>query len=934
MSPVPRTSGVQYPLPDRRHSGVIPSGLPCDPYNPRRRFLALTPGTRLGVYEVTAQIGVGGMGEVYRARDTRLKRDVALKILPESFASDPERLARFQREAEVLASLNHPHIAAIYGLEDADGVKARVMELVEGEDLSQRIARGAIPLDETLSIAVQIADALEAAHEQGMIHRDLKPANIMRRPDGIVKILDFGLAKAMASPPGTTPTHSLANSPTMTSPPAMTGVGVLLGTAAYMSPEQAKGQPANQRCDVWSFGCVFYEMLTGRRAFHGDDVADTLAAVLKGSPDWTALPVDTPPAVRTLIQGCLRRDRKERIGAISTALFVIRHPPSEESHPPVSSVRRPVWQRAIGVVAAALVGAALTAAVLSRQRPSPVATVTRFTITLPQGQALTVNRRPVALSPDGTRIVYAANNGLFMRSTSEFDARPILGADPGITPAFSPDGQSLVFYADSSIKRIAVAGGTAVTICHLDVSPSSIAWSGDHILFTDAGTAIERVSSKGGMPEMLVDVRASEDQVYGPQLLPDGDTLLFSVVKRTGVTLDGWQDGQIVMHSLKTGRRKTLIEGGGDARYVPTGHIVYASAGTLFAMAFDLSTLAVTGGAVPVVEDVGVGGSFGVGRTAHYAFSDSGVLVYVPAPPSAGQSMLFVDRKGATESLKLPSGRYEFPRVSPDGKRIVFGTSDGKEAVVSIYELSGVSSVRRLTFGSNNRFPVWSADGRQIAFQSDREGDAALFEQPADGGPAERLTKPDPGTFHVPESWSPDGQVLLFSVTKNFTTSLWTLSLRDRAATPFGDVSASSLPTDAIFSPDGRWVAYQTGRAGVVEGTTYVQPFPPTGAKYEVAAGGRPLWSRDGKELLFVTTPGRLMVVTVKATAPTFMVTSPVAIPRGFGAANPSGPRTFDIMPDGRIVGVGIAGQGGAGSGQIRVVLNWFEELKRLVPTK
>ena len=386
------------------------------------------------------------------------------------------------------------------------------------------------------------------------------------------------------------------------------------------------------------------------------------------------------------------------------------------------------------------------------------------------------------------------------------------------------------------------------------------------------------------------------------------------------------------MQSLETGVRKPLLEGGSDARYVSTGHIVYASGGTLFAVPFDLSRLAVTGGAVSVVEGVRREvGSAGMS----FVFSQSGSLVYVPGPVGSGQQdLVLFDRKGGVEALNLPHGRYDFPRVSPDGKRIVFETTDGKEAVVSIYELSRASSVRRLTFGGNNRFPIWSADGSRVTFQSDRDGDPAVFWQPADGGTADRLTTPEPGMSHTPESWSPDGEVLLFSATKDFVSSLWTFSLKDRKATPFGDVKGSALPTDAMFSPDGRWIAYQTGEVGMGEGETYVQPFPPTGAKHQIAHGGRPLWSRDGKELFFVPAPGQFMAVTINA-SPTFTFTNPVSVPRGFGVAIPASPRTFDMMADGRFVGVAPQqSQLGSGPAQIRVVLNWTEELKHLVPTR
>lgn len=470
-----------------------------------------------------------------------------------------------------------------------------------------------------------------------------------------------------------------------------------------------------------------------------------------------------------------------------------------------------------------------------------------------------------------------------------------------------------------------------MTVVEVGPALSGLSWARDHILFAQ-GTAIKRVPPNGGKPELLLDLSSSDDLAFVPQLLPDGDTLLFATAKRSSVGLGRLADAQIVVHSHKTGVRKPLIESGSYAEYVPTGHIVYVSEGTLFAMPFDLAKLAVTGGAVPVVEGVSLGTTF---SAAHFAFSNSGSLVYVPGPLSTSQQDLVrFDRKGTPEPLGLPPDKYEFPRVSPDGTRMAFGTTDGKEAVVSIYELSGASAPRRLTFGGNNRLPIWSGNLR-VAFQSDREGDAAVWLQPADGGTAMRLTKPGPDTVHVPESWSPDGTVLLFCATKDFVSSLWTFSLRDRRATPFSEVIDSSLPTDAVFSPDGRWVAYQVGRPGEFEGTTYVEPFPPTGTKNQIGRGGRPLWSRDGKELFFVPAPSRLMAVTV-ATEPTFTITNPVAVPRGFGVAAPATPRTFDNMLDGRIVSVGPAGQSQSGSApaQIRVVVNWFEELKAKVPTR
>jgi serine/threonine-protein kinase len=622
---------------------------------------------------------------------------------------------------------------------------------------------------------------------------------------------------------------------------------------------------------------------------------------------------------------------------VSTALFLLNQPRAVATAAPVS--RPPpqaLWRRAILVAVGVAIGAAAATAVW-KPKPSPAGVVTRFAFTLPQGQQLTLQRQAVAISPDGTHIAYAAEGRLYLRAMSELEARAIPGTDESITPVFSPDGQSLVFFSlsDSALKRIAVGSGVPVTICQTRQA-NGISWGNDGILFALPGTGIMRVSPNGGTPEMLVGLNSSEGYVNDPHMLPGGGAVVFTIAPGTAAAAgDPWENARIVVQSLTTGERKTLIEGGADARYVPSGHLVYAIRGTLFAVPFNLTTLAVTGGAVPIVEGVRRATSGSVG-TAHFAFSDSGSLAYLPGPASGAQQALFLfDRKGGAEALNLPPGSYGYPRVSPDGRRLAFETTDGKETVVSIYELSGTSSVRRLTFGGNNRFPIWSADGQSVAFQSDREGDRAVFSQSVDGGAAQRLTKPDPDTSHVPESWSPAGETLLFSATKGSASSLWMLLGPDRKTSLFDDVGSTSFPTDAAFSPDGRWVAYQTGAPGETEGTTYVQPFPPTGTKHQIARGGRPLWSRDGKELFYVPTPTQFMAVTVR-TEPRWSVTGPVAVPRGFGASTPGTPRTFDVLPDGRIVGIGAVGQNQSGSGpaQIHIVLNWFEELKARVPTK
>jgi len=914
--------------------------------------MPLSAGTRLGVYEIVAPLGAGGMGEVYRARDTKLDRDVALKFLPPAFASDADRIARFEREAKVLASLNHPHIAALYGTDESGGQHFLVMELVEGETLDARVkprgpsdslapatgARGfsrAIPIDEALAIARQIAEALEAAHEKGIVHRDLKPANIKITPNDTVKVLDFGLAKAMGSSEISHDSGAagLTHSPTLTFAGA-TQAGMILGTAPYMSPEQAKGRPADKRSDVWAFGCVLYEMLTGRRAFEGDDVSDVLASVIKGDPEWTALPSNVPHAVNALVRGCLKKDRKERIGDLSTALFLLNQ---RDAAAPAASV--PVaaawsgWRSWLLVATGIAVGGAAVAALSWRQQASGPPAVTRFAIALPPGQQLTRVRQAVAISPNGRQIVYAADGLLYLRSLSEIEPRAIPGPEAAIGPVFSPDGQSVAFWnsVESAIKRVPISGGTPITICSASPTPSGISWGDEGILFALAGTGIMRIPENGGKPEVVVRVDASEALAHGPQQLPGG-FLLFTLARQSGTGRGfPWDQAQIVVQSLKTGERKTIIEGS-DGRYLETGHLLYAISGIVFAVPFDVKKLAVTGSAVPIIEGISRATSVS-GGAAQLALSKSGAMVYLPGPASAGrEDVILFDRKGATEGLNLPSGAYAFPRVSPDGKRLALETRDGKEANVSIYELSGTSSVRRLTFGGNNRFPIWSGDGRHVAFQSDRDGDRALFWQPPDGGTAERLTKPEPRASHVAESWSPDGDTILYSEAKGSEISLWAFSIRDRKSARFGDVKSFAMPPDAVFSPDGRWVAYQVGEPNQGEATTFVEPFPPTGTKYQIARGGRAAWSRDGKNLFYVPAPGQFMAVTV-TTQPTFTFSNPMAVPRGFGVADPVSPRPYDVMPDGRLLGVGADFRSGpAGPGQLQVVLNWLEELKARAP--
>jgi Tol biopolymer transport system component len=928
----------------------------------------LVSGTRLGAYEVTAQIGEGGMGEVYRARDTKLNRDVALKILPAPFATDPERLARFKREAQVLAALDHPNIGAIYGFEDADGTHALVLQLVDGPTLSDRIAQGPIPIDEALAIAKQIADALEAAHEQGIIHRDLKPANIKVTPDGRVKVLDFGLAKLLETDAaGSARSAMLTNSPTITTP-AMTMAGMILGTAAYMSPEQAKGRAADKRSDLWAFGCVLYETLTGTRAFDGEDISDTLAFVLTKQPSWDALPKTTPPTVRTLLRRCLEKDRKRRLADASDARLEIDEAiaaPFVETPGPAATSSA-IGRRSTSVVAMAAIGVFVLGALVAggavwKLKPSTAATpgVVRFTIPLPADQKpIEFGHQLLAISPDGQSIVYAANRRLYLKSMSDSEAKPLAGSE--VTegqfgaPTFSPDGQRIVYLAGSGIigdlKVIPVNGGVPTTICEKCASYGNITWDESGIVTMGpraqggSKSTIVRVPPDGGTPQQLLTV--SDGLPWDPQLLPGGDAVLFTLSPASSMRELGgfgeWDKAQVVVQSLKSGERKPLIDGGAAARYVSSGHLLYARGGVLLARRFDPRRLEVApGAALTVVEGVKrpvFTGQSQTPGTVYYAVSASGSLVYFPGPASTSSQndLALLDQEHGISPLKLRPAPYAFPRVSPDGKSVAVEVDDGRDATVWVYELSGATSIRQLTTKGRNRFPVWSADSREITFQSDRDGDLALFSQLADGSrTAERLTTPDTGTAHVPNAWSPISKTLLFEIIKDMRRSLWAFSVSDGKTVPVGD-ETGLYAIDAAFSTDGRWIAYRTSGRG--RSAVGVEPFPFNGTKTPVAEGIHPTWSWSKPELVFrQLTTGDFMATTV-TTSPSFKFSPPRPLPINLPErVSNSGRRNHDVLPDGRIitvVAVGGQSQLAQANPQIHVVLNWFEELKQRVPVK
>ena len=892
-------------------------------------------GRQLGAFRVHSLLGAGGMGEVYRARDTTLGRDVALKVLPALFTADPDRLARFEREAHTLATLNDPHIGAIYGLEEHDGIRVLVLEIVEGSTLADRIAPGALSMAEALFIAGQTAGALEAAHEKGIVHRDLKPANIKITPAGIVKVLDFGLAKVWNAESG-------AADPTQSPSVAIgrTAAGVILGTAAYMSPEQARGQVVDKRTDIWAFGCVLYEMLTGRVAFDGDTISDTLAAVLHSEPDWAALPSTVPAAVRTLIRRCLEKDGRQRIADISVAQFVLDDLAGVASATaPGSSAaiapRPALWRRMAILSGTWLVGVAMAGgAVWFVVRSTAPPRVSRLLITPPSAAALSVDRLSLAFTPDGTRVVYsgANNTALFVRSLDQLNATSLTGLGEPYGAFVSPDGQWIGFFDGvSTLNKVAITGGPAVTLGRPGGTAVGASWGPDDTIVFATNvrtTGLLRIAAAGGEPTVLTQPNRAggENDHLWPEILPGGQAVLFTITATTG----GLDQAQVAVLDLRTGTQTVLIRGGSNAHYVSSGHLVYAAAGSLRAVAFDLARLAVVGTPVTVQPEVPTG--------AGWAVAADGTLVYVSGAVSAARrSLVWVDRQGQETPILAPPRNYAFPRLSPDGTRLALYIPD-QEVDIWMWDLTRSTGLTRATFDPGaDVFPVWR-DSRQLIFSSARAGAVNLFEQAADGsGEVTQLTK-SPNVQHA-TSVSPDGTRLVFTEIAP-TTGQDVMQLRldgTHAVTRLVDTAFNER--NAEVSPDGRWLAYEandrSGRYNI-----YVQPFPDVSSGYwqvSTEGGTRPLWAQNSQELFYLSVTGSLMRVGV-ARGPTWAHAAPAKLFEGrYGAsANQTG-RTYDIAPDGKrflmIKADGSADQTAVPASLV-VVQNWREELKRLVPTR
>jgi serine/threonine protein kinase len=886
------------------------------------------PGSQIGRFRIEQELGRGGMGVVYLAQDTNLDRPVAIKSLPPQIAENTELLSRLRREAKILASLNHPNIATIHEELQQEGVGYLVLEYIAGDTLADRMSRGALILEEALSIGLQVAEALSAAHSQSVIHRDLKPSNIKITPDNNVKVLDFGIAKAV------TPEKPDEES-------SLTKTGKIIGTPAYMSPEQVRAEPVDYRSDIWSFGCVLYVMLTGKVPFKDKTSSDMVANILKDEPDWQALPETTPANIRVLLRRCLEKDRQRRLQHIGDAALEIRetlHLPAVA--PPVGtpvrdasrSMRWGLLYGLAGVLIGAVVAAVIFSSYLRPASPEKPPTLTRrMVITLPENQTLALSRSTplgiaqpaLALSPDGSRLVYVANlddtTQLFLRMMNELQARPIPGTEGAFAPFLSPDGQSVGFFTRDKLKTVSLLGGEPVTICDAR-NPMGGTWGPEGTIYfaEDEGSSLSRVSAAGGTAQaVLATAEPPEQESHGyayPQVLPGGKELLVS--SRTCPAV----------FSPRTGEKTALVNGGQHARYVPTGHILYARAGAIEAAAFSLTTLQVTGPSMPVLGGVMLDSRLG---TTQFTCSTEGTLVYIPGGDTAKSIPAWVGRDGKIEPLPLRPQVYGTFRISPNDRYLAMQVVE-PESNIYIYDmLRGTET--KLTVQGNSDHPIWTPDGRWITFSYDDEeqGRTGLYRQLADGSAKAELLHADEDFLH-PYSWSRDGRLLAFAKWHPETLAdIWVLPVEDPAAASLF-VGTEATEWAPAFSPDARWLAYTSDKDGKYQ--VYVQPYPAGDKIWQISTdfGEEPIWSPKGDELYY-RNGDKWMVVSI-STEPEFSAGKPQILFEGPYLNVPG--LSYDVSPDGQRFLVLVPAHDDSAVKELHVVLNWFDELQRLAPTK
>ena len=889
--------------------------------------MSLTSGARLGPYEIKAPIGAGGMGEVFRARDTKLGREVAIKVLPAAFAQDHERVARFRREAQLLASLNHPNIAAIYGLEEAEGAVALVLELVEGEDLAQRLKRGAIPVDDAIAIARQIAEALEEAHERGIVHRDLKPANIKVTPDGKVKILDFGLARAFENEAGSSSgSGEISNSPTMSR--HATEAGMIMGTAAYMSPEQARGKKVDKRADIWAFGVVLFEMLTGERLFAGETVSDTLAAVLRQDVDWTTLPHDTPSRIHRLLERCLDRDVKTRLRDIGEARVEIAKSaagetdPAATAHSPASRPRERLW---MGVAAAAAI-AAIALALQFTTRPVEAKPVIRFSFDAPEGTGFATGPGFISISPDGQRIAFSTGEDpvtyrLWIRALGATTATEVPGVTGAWQVAWSPDGKSLTFTGSTragsrSLRRIDLAGGPVRVL-----SPEGVerpAWSATGvILFEGSDGRLYRIADTGGTATAVTELDASrqERNHAWPVFLSDGRRFIYAARSADATK------SALFLASLDAPSRTHLVDADSTVDYM-AGFLIYQREGTLVAQPFDEKAGRVTGDAAPIAERIEYNAANG---RAGFAASRNGVIAFRRDPGLAdgGRARLsWFDRAGRELGAVLTQRRNPSGALSPDGRKAVLAerSATSLNQDLWIVDLERSLPTRFTSTTEDESFPVWSPDGGTIVYAKREIASVYdLFRKAAGGTMAEELLLRS-NENKYPTGFSPDGKLLLYSVSRpGLIDRLWALPMTGDGK-PF-EVFPGSTESSwrGQFSPDGHWILYETAQ----ESNVFVQPFPPNGMRTQISTNGGlfPQWAKGGREIVYSTIDGRFMSVDATATGGTLHAGLPKEL---FTKLQSGRTRQFMVDSKGERFLLSVLPQGdSARSEPVNVIVNW-----------